>query len=128
MGGILCATPAWSIVCIKTIPRLRRLPSATSRGKFGHIPLKHFNKHKSLGLKAITIKDLEKENATLEKSNVFLTDMLWYYGKHVENAKVTGWNSFIERVTLITAFEKSKKFLFHLSMKFSVTTTSFLQC
>ena len=53
MGGIMCVTPSLSIECNKTVQKLKKMPSASSLGSFGFVPLSYFERKNSEGLKKI---------------------------------------------------------------------------
>lgn len=108
MGGIMCVSPASSVQSTKTIERLKKIPSADSIGKFGFIPLKHFEKRNLAGRKNIIIKNLESENQISHEIEITLTDFLWFYGKSKNPDKTAGWNGFMELTTEVKDYTLTK--------------------
>ena len=98
MGGIMCVTPSSSIECNKTVQKLKKLPSASSLGSFGFVPLSYFERKNSEGLKKIFVENMFMENTAVLKIVIKNEHFLWLYGKSKNGTEIKGWSGFMEDV------------------------------
>ncbi|CAH2989439.1 unnamed protein product [Chilo suppressalis] len=108
MGGIHCVTPYTSIQREKKIPRIVEIKSASVVAQLGMVPVLSYNKHKSAGLQAITVADVEALRQLPSEILPTIPDLIWLYGKWSCSVGIPGWNGFMESVTANVPYERSK--------------------
>ncbi|XP_043285283.1 uncharacterized protein [Venturia canescens] len=99
MCGIECVTPASAVSCGSSIPKLKKLPSAETIGKFGAIAIKNFDGYRKSGLENVLVENLNLKNPTVRyEFDIKSADFLWLYNYKTSCTDVQGWNGFMENV------------------------------
>lgn len=101
MGGIECRTPMPKHLVDENIPRTEKVPNAEVLGKFGYVPLLHYNNLKT-GLREIQVANIVTDSKNILPS---ITDLVWLYGKHKNIPEISGWNGFMQNLTKNEPFE-----------------------
>ncbi|KYN02063.1 hypothetical protein ALC62_07132 [Cyphomyrmex costatus] len=105
MGGIKVATPSSDVISKKNITRLKKIPTSEVVGKFGFIPLLHFEKKNAQGLKTVIVKDILTND--FNKPKMSIEDFTWLYSKY-SNKKSNGYSGFMEEFHSNCDYKMSK--------------------
>lgn len=83
MRGIQCVSPSPNDpTSDQLITRLETIPSASTVGQFGHVPIiKAFENESTRGLFGITVRDLANINPISTTVSVSTRELQWLYGK-----------------------------------------------
>lgn len=107
MGGVKIVTPGSDVISKKTIPRLKKIQSSNTIGKFGFNPVKKykFDMKKS---KLIEIRDIICHH-NFQRQTLEMEDFMFLYSKY-SNASSKGYGGFMEDFYVGCKYDTSKIF------------------